>query len=76
MDYRVEISARAEAELADAFAHIASHSPANAAIWLDKLYQAAESLSRFPTRCALAPEALAIDLEVRQYMYAMAQGSS
>ena len=69
MDFRVETTASAEVELADAVAYIATRSEAMAEKWLHGFYRAADSLARFPERCSEAPESMVLDFEVRQYLY-------
>jgi len=69
MAFRVELTAEAEADLQRAFAYIQADAPENAARWLHGLYDAVDSLQRFPERCGTAPEHEWTDFELRQYIY-------
>lgn len=57
------------AEALDAARYIARHSPRNASRWYSGLERAIESLSLFPHRCAVAPEAAYLGQQLRHYLY-------
>lgn len=69
MDYRVELSPTAIADLDNLYQWIAEQSVERAASWLEGCYQAIVSLERFPERCSLAIESEAIGMEIRQLVY-------
>ncbi len=70
MTYRVEVSDSAAADAEEAYRWIAERAPQAAARWFDELSRHIESLSSLPRRCALAPESVAFDQEVRQLLFA------
>jgi plasmid stabilization system protein ParE len=68
--YQVEVSDTADAEADKVFIWLAGRSPVAAGRWYQGLLEAYQSLSRFPSRCPLAPENDAFpEVEVRQLMY-------
>ncbi len=67
--YQVLIHEEAEADLAEAYGHIAKDSSETAAQWRTGLLQKAKSLRRFPLRCHLAPEAEILGREVRHLIH-------
>ncbi len=67
--YRVLIHEEAEADLAEAYGHIAADSPENAAKWRKGLLKKAKSLRQFPFRCHVAPEAETLGREVRHLIH-------
>jgi len=69
MKYQVEITPSAEADVEEAYCYIRNDSPENAVKWRKKLYDAADTLSRFPDGCGLALENEFVDFEVRQKLY-------
>ena len=69
MSYRVEITARAEAEVREAFEYISADAPGRAQDWRKGLYAVADTLERFPERCGRAPEDDSTEFEVRQLLY-------
>jgi plasmid stabilization system protein ParE len=70
MEYRVEISDVALAEIDAAYLYLSSRSPEAAIRWLRGLEAAINSLSMFPGRCPIAPESESYpDIEVRQLLY-------
>jgi plasmid stabilization system protein ParE len=69
VEYRVAFDPLAEIEALDAAAYIARDSPRNAARWYEGLQKAIKSLSLFPHRCAVAPEAKYLARELRHYIY-------
>jgi plasmid stabilization system protein ParE len=54
--YEVVVQPVAEAELEEAYRYIWKDSPERAARWRRRVLAKAESLSRLPQRCPLAPE--------------------
>lgn len=54
--YRVLVTPIAEASIIDAFGYIETHSPLDAARWLQELHHAVATLERHPERCPPAPE--------------------
>ena len=70
MEYRVELSDEADAELDAAYLFLLQKSPASALRWYLGAEAAIRSLSIFPRRCALAREnAFYPNQEVRQLVY-------
>lgn len=68
-EYRVIIMPTAKAELAEIFTYISADSPSGAARWYAGCMKAIDSLSHFPMRTRLAPEAEKFEREVRQLIY-------
>ena len=64
----VEITELAEANLEEIYLHIREDSPTRAVEWREGFLKAAQTLERFPRRCALAAESGA-ELEIRQLVY-------
>lgn len=56
MEYRVEITARAERDLAGIYTHIDAERSDSALRWYRGLKEAVLSLETLPNRCAIAPE--------------------
>lgn len=69
MAYRVDISQPATADAENAFLWVRAQSEEKAAVWLQGLLKAVNSLEKFPERCPLAPESHAFLVEVRQLLY-------
>lgn len=69
MRYEVVVQPVAEAELEEAYRHIWKDSPERAMRWRTRLLAKAESLSRLPERCPLAPENDAFTDEIRQLLF-------
>lgn len=70
MKFKVEITARADADLDQAYRYIRDHDgPARAAIWREGLYPVMERLGEFPRRFGHAPENSGSRKEVRQLHY-------
>ncbi len=59
----------AEAELEEAYRFIWEESPERAARWRERPLSKAETLSRLPQSCSLAPENDAFPEEIRQLLY-------
>lgn len=70
MTRRVVIEERAARDITE-YAHwiAAQGSPLNAVRWVEAIEGAIASLAQMPDRCALAPEAPAFDLPVRQLLF-------
>ncbi len=70
MEYQVELSDEADAELDAAFLFLLQRAPKAAMRWYLGAQAAIDSLSAFPRRCPLAPEDASYpDNEVRQLLY-------
>lgn len=69
MRYEVVVQPVAEAELEEAYRYIWKDSPERAMRWRTRLLVKAESLSRWPERCPLAPENDAFPEEVRHLVF-------
>jgi plasmid stabilization system protein ParE len=69
MTYRVIVLPGAEAEIANAVAWIAEHSPVAAARWLEGIRQAMRTLSEMPSRCPIAGDDFGSVVVVRQLFY-------
>ncbi len=69
MTFTVIIQPPAEAEIERAYLTIAAEAPETAARWYNGLWDAIESLSLLPARCAVAPESDVFGLEIRQLLY-------
>lgn len=74
MIYHVEISVPALLELEDAYLWVAARAPRNVDRWYGRLMKAIESLNQLPTRCGLAPENDAFDVEIRQLLFGKRRG--
>lgn len=67
--YRVVITPEAQGALEVAYRWIEEQAPSKAKAWAGGFLDAIESLSTMPTRCALAPETVFFDREIRQLLY-------
>lgn len=74
MRHRVELTARAKADIEQSFAWLAEHSPRHAAVWYDKLIAVIQSLQDKPLRCPLAPESVFFSSPVRLLLYGKRRG--
>lgn len=72
MIYLVEMSATAEAHIFGQAKYIANEKrePESAKRWLERIWDAADSLELSPQRCALAPENNFLPIEVRMLVVA------
>lgn len=69
MTYQVIVQSRALRDIEEIFRWLADQiGPDAANTWYDELQAAIKSLSTFPNRCPLAPEAQSLKREVRQLM--------
>jgi plasmid stabilization system protein ParE len=70
MDFRVELSDRAQADIAGIYDWLRSQQAGDAGErWFVALKSAIASLARLPSRCPLAPESRESAVEVRQLLY-------
>jgi plasmid stabilization system protein ParE len=67
--FRVIMQPDAERDALEAFAWIAQDAPETAVQWFEGLYDAIASLSKYPRRCARAPESDDLGREIRQLLY-------
>jgi toxin ParE1/3/4 len=69
MAYLVELTLRAERDLADLYQRISKDDSATAARWFDGLEKAVYSLERLPRRCPVAPESKKAKRRLRHLLY-------
>ena len=69
MTYRVVLMPRAVRDLDRAYLWASRHAPETAGRWLNRFYEALQTLSTSPERCGLAPENELVDREIRQFLY-------
>ena len=69
MEYTVELSPRAFADVDGIVGRIQATSPNNATRWRQKLFQKMACLNRFPRGYSLAPEDAFCPLEIRQTFF-------
>jgi plasmid stabilization system protein ParE len=69
MRHKVELSLRAQGDIDSTYRRIRDDAPGRAARWRQRLLDAVDSLEHFPLRHALAPEAEAVGMELRQMMF-------
>jgi len=69
MTFRVILQPRAQAQLEAQYQHIAQQKPETAPRWFRRFVAAPEGLSKFPERCAIAPESKLAGREVRQLLF-------
>ena len=69
MEFKVEITPQAEADIEQAFQNIHDRSPGNAVAWRHQLYEKIQTLRTLPERCSLAPENEHVSSEVRQILF-------
>jgi toxin ParE1/3/4 len=74
MDYRVELTVRAEQDLNRIYDRISAHDSAAAALWYFGLEEAIRTLRSFPRRCPLAPESKMSNREWRHLLYGSKPG--
>lgn len=70
MSYRVLITPSARAAMLEQARYIAvdCQAPENAAHWLERVFDAAETLAELPGRCMVAPEDAFRDYEIRRLL--------
>lgn len=77
MIYRIVISEAAEQDIREAVAWWRDHRSAlQAERWLDQIYSALDSLSKWPTRCPFAPETELLPTGIRQLLFGVRQKST
>lgn len=69
MKYNVIIQPPALDDIEVAHQYIYQRAPSRANNWLNKLFEAIESLEEFPGRCPRAPESAEVGQEIRQLLY-------
>lgn len=74
MDYRVELTIRAEQDLNQIYDRISADDSAVAALWYFGLEEAIRTLRSFPRRCPLAPESKMSNREWRHLLYGTKPG--
>lgn len=67
--YRVEITRTAERDVVGIYEYMADRSPARAARWFAEIERQARTLSQYPKRCPVIPEASDINLECRHLIW-------
>jgi toxin ParE1/3/4 len=67
--FKVEITRSAESDLAEIFHYIAADNRPNAIRFISEIELQIGTLSRFPLRCPIVPEALDIEREYRHLLY-------
>ena len=68
MAFRVEVTVRAEADIAEAYAYIRKEAPLAADRWVVRLRDCIASLAAIPERCHAAPEAAVVGQELRHLL--------
>lgn len=68
MSYLIEITDKAMTDADEAYARIAAHSPRNAVLWYQKLFQHIDTLATLPLRCPLALENDKFPEEIRELL--------
>ena len=69
MEYKVELSLRAERDLEEAFDYIRGDSPSNAVNWRKRLEKKLRILERMPESFGFAPENHDAQAEIRQLLF-------
>ena len=64
--YRILLAPRALTDVDGIYYHIARDAPRAAELWVERVLDAVEGLSTFPSRCARAPEAAVLRVGLRQ----------
>jgi plasmid stabilization system protein ParE len=67
--YRVEITRAAERDVVGIYEYIERSSPARAVEWFAEIERQAKTLSRFPRRCPVIPEAEDVGVEYRHLIW-------
>ena len=70
MQYKVELSEQAQADIREIYEYIREHGPADPDDWKATLDRKLTSLETFPDACGFAPENEYTELTVRQLLYA------
>jgi plasmid stabilization system protein ParE len=74
MAYRIEFTARAEADIDGVVEYIRQQAPMHAVSWYQGLKEAIQTLSEMPMRCPLAPEGKRTRRDIRQLLYGKRSG--
>ena len=74
MAYRVIVQERAERDITEAYAYIEGAAPDAALRWYGRIKVCIQSLSEFPRRCAKAPEAEKLGIDIRQLLFGKRSG--
>jgi plasmid stabilization system protein ParE len=69
LQYRVRVAGSAVADIDSAADYIAQFAPLAAERWYRQVYEHIATLSAFPRRCPMAPEAREFGKEMRQLLY-------
>ena len=69
MDFRVEISEFAEADIEDIFGWLQKRSETIAKNWYSSWLSALRSLEHLPNRCPVAPETHSFLIDIRQLLF-------
>jgi plasmid stabilization system protein ParE len=69
MTYRVIVTPAAENDLRTAYRYIRNQAPDAPRYWLRRARLAANTLSRHPERCPLAPESASFDQPIRELFF-------
>lgn len=67
--YRVEITATAERDALGIYEYIARDSPSHAVEWFREIVKQEKTLSSFPRRCPVIPEASDLGIEYRHLIW-------
>lgn len=67
--YSVIVTPEAQAGIRESFLYIRARAPLNAERWLKQLYAQIDTLSRFPERCAFAPERAWLEEDLRHLIF-------
>jgi len=67
--YRVEITRAAERDVVGIYEYIADRSPERAVKWFAEIERQAQTLSQYPKRCPVIPEADDIGLDYRHLIW-------
>ena len=67
--YQVEITATAERDALGIYEYIARDSPSHAVEWFREIVKQEKTLSSFPRRCPIIPEASEIGVEYRHLIW-------
>jgi plasmid stabilization system protein ParE len=76
MNYRVELTARAERDVDNILAWIADKSPQGAGTWLRRLSEVLNELATSADRCQFAPEDGYGDTEIRHVVFKTRRGKT
>jgi plasmid stabilization system protein ParE len=69
MRHNVELSRRAQRDIAEAHEYIRQDAPGRAERWRQRLLAAIDTLEHWPARHSLAPEAETVGMDLRQMLF-------